>query len=208
MRTWPNAVTREFCQAQLDGHKVFQPQDLRDHRLRQHARRSARHEQRPGRPHPGRPRGPRKARALHAHRRGRPHADRVLRRDDHSGHSRILPEASRAAPLHRRAADAVAREQDALRRNRRIHRDGAPGRGRRLAGRRGHQRIAARAGRAVVLPARRKIRGTRHSGRPEIRLPHPRRGLSGRDARGHQRRHAARQIGPRWRRVRFDHQKR
>ncbi|HEY0946513.1 MAG TPA: glycoside hydrolase family 97 catalytic domain-containing protein, partial [Opitutaceae bacterium] len=25
MRTWPNAVTREFCQAQLDGHKVFQP---------------------------------------------------------------------------------------------------------------------------------------------------------------------------------------
>lgn len=26
MRTWPNAVTREFCQAQLDGHKVFQPQ--------------------------------------------------------------------------------------------------------------------------------------------------------------------------------------
>jgi alpha-glucosidase len=26
MRTWPNAVTREYCQAQLDGHKVFQPQ--------------------------------------------------------------------------------------------------------------------------------------------------------------------------------------
>ncbi len=25
MRTWPNAVTREFCQAQLDGHKIFQP---------------------------------------------------------------------------------------------------------------------------------------------------------------------------------------
>ena len=25
MRTWPNAVTREFCQSQLDGHKVFQP---------------------------------------------------------------------------------------------------------------------------------------------------------------------------------------
>ncbi len=25
MRTWPNAITREFCQAQLDGHKVFQP---------------------------------------------------------------------------------------------------------------------------------------------------------------------------------------
>lgn len=25
MRTWPNAVTREFCQAQLDGHKVFEP---------------------------------------------------------------------------------------------------------------------------------------------------------------------------------------
>lgn len=25
MRTWPNAVTREFCQAQLDGAKVFQP---------------------------------------------------------------------------------------------------------------------------------------------------------------------------------------
>jgi alpha-glucosidase len=25
MRTWPNAVTREFCQAQLDGKKVFQP---------------------------------------------------------------------------------------------------------------------------------------------------------------------------------------
>lgn len=25
MRTWPNAVTREYCQAQLDGHKVFQP---------------------------------------------------------------------------------------------------------------------------------------------------------------------------------------
>jgi hypothetical protein len=25
MRTWPNAVTREFCQAQLDGYKVFQP---------------------------------------------------------------------------------------------------------------------------------------------------------------------------------------
>ena len=25
MRTWPNAVTREFCQAQLDGHKVFGP---------------------------------------------------------------------------------------------------------------------------------------------------------------------------------------
>ncbi len=24
-RTWPNALTREFCQAQLDGHKVFQP---------------------------------------------------------------------------------------------------------------------------------------------------------------------------------------
>ena len=25
MRTWPNAVTREYCKAQLDGHKVFQP---------------------------------------------------------------------------------------------------------------------------------------------------------------------------------------
>ncbi len=25
MRTWPNAITREFCQAQLDGHRVFQP---------------------------------------------------------------------------------------------------------------------------------------------------------------------------------------
>ncbi|MGZ3759660.1 MAG: glycoside hydrolase family 97 catalytic domain-containing protein [Mucilaginibacter sp.] len=25
MRTWPNAVTREYCQSQLDGHKVFQP---------------------------------------------------------------------------------------------------------------------------------------------------------------------------------------
>ncbi|NLR56853.1 glycoside hydrolase family 97 protein [Chitinophaga polysaccharea] len=25
MRTYPNAVTREFCQAQLDGHQVFQP---------------------------------------------------------------------------------------------------------------------------------------------------------------------------------------
>lgn len=25
LRTWPNAVTREFCQSQLDGHKVFQP---------------------------------------------------------------------------------------------------------------------------------------------------------------------------------------
>ncbi|HTN37485.1 MAG TPA: glycoside hydrolase family 97 N-terminal domain-containing protein, partial [Arachidicoccus sp.] len=25
MRTWPNAVTREFCQAQSDGHQVFQP---------------------------------------------------------------------------------------------------------------------------------------------------------------------------------------
>jgi len=25
MRSWPNAVTREFCESQLDGHKVFQP---------------------------------------------------------------------------------------------------------------------------------------------------------------------------------------
>ncbi|MDH3067570.1 glycoside hydrolase family 97 catalytic domain-containing protein [Akkermansia sp. N21169] len=25
MRTWPNAITREYCQAQLDGHKVFPP---------------------------------------------------------------------------------------------------------------------------------------------------------------------------------------
>lgn len=25
MRTWPNAVTREYCHAQLDGHHVFQP---------------------------------------------------------------------------------------------------------------------------------------------------------------------------------------
>jgi alpha-glucosidase len=25
MRTWPNAVTREFCQSQLDGHKVMTP---------------------------------------------------------------------------------------------------------------------------------------------------------------------------------------
>ena len=25
MRTWPNAVTREYCQAQLDGHHVFMP---------------------------------------------------------------------------------------------------------------------------------------------------------------------------------------
>ena len=25
MRTWPNAVTREYCQAQLDAHRVFQP---------------------------------------------------------------------------------------------------------------------------------------------------------------------------------------
>jgi alpha-glucosidase len=25
MRTWPNAVTREFCHAQLDAHRVFQP---------------------------------------------------------------------------------------------------------------------------------------------------------------------------------------
>lgn len=24
-RTWPNAVTREYCQAQLDGHKTFEP---------------------------------------------------------------------------------------------------------------------------------------------------------------------------------------
>ena len=25
MRTWPNALTREYCQAQLDAHRVFQP---------------------------------------------------------------------------------------------------------------------------------------------------------------------------------------
>ena len=25
MRTWPNAVTREYCKAQLDGHQIFQP---------------------------------------------------------------------------------------------------------------------------------------------------------------------------------------
>ena len=25
MHTWPNAVTREFCESQLDGHKVFMP---------------------------------------------------------------------------------------------------------------------------------------------------------------------------------------
>lgn len=25
MRTWPNAVTREYCQSQLDAHRVFQP---------------------------------------------------------------------------------------------------------------------------------------------------------------------------------------
>lgn len=25
MRTWPNAVTREFCHAQLDAHRVFEP---------------------------------------------------------------------------------------------------------------------------------------------------------------------------------------
>lgn len=25
MRTWPNAVTREYCKAQLDGHDIFQP---------------------------------------------------------------------------------------------------------------------------------------------------------------------------------------
>ncbi len=25
MRTWPNAVTREYCKAQLDGHQTFQP---------------------------------------------------------------------------------------------------------------------------------------------------------------------------------------
>ena len=25
MRTWPNAVTREYCHAQLDGHHVFEP---------------------------------------------------------------------------------------------------------------------------------------------------------------------------------------
>ena len=25
MRTWPNAITREFCHAQLDAHRVFQP---------------------------------------------------------------------------------------------------------------------------------------------------------------------------------------
>ena len=25
MRTWPNAVTREYCQAQLDAHRVFEP---------------------------------------------------------------------------------------------------------------------------------------------------------------------------------------
>ena len=25
MRTWPNALTREYCQAQLDGHKIFHP---------------------------------------------------------------------------------------------------------------------------------------------------------------------------------------
>lgn len=25
MRTWPNAVTREYCQAQLDGHQIFMP---------------------------------------------------------------------------------------------------------------------------------------------------------------------------------------
>ena len=25
MRTWPNAVTREYCEAQLDAHRVFQP---------------------------------------------------------------------------------------------------------------------------------------------------------------------------------------
>ena len=26
MRTWPNAVTREYCKAQLDGHEIFYPQ--------------------------------------------------------------------------------------------------------------------------------------------------------------------------------------
>ena len=26
MRTWPNAVTREYCKAQLDGHQIFYPQ--------------------------------------------------------------------------------------------------------------------------------------------------------------------------------------
>ena len=25
MRTWPNAVTREYCKAQLDGHEIFYP---------------------------------------------------------------------------------------------------------------------------------------------------------------------------------------
>lgn len=25
MRTWPNAITREYCKAQLDGHQIFQP---------------------------------------------------------------------------------------------------------------------------------------------------------------------------------------
>ena len=25
MRTWPNAITREYCQAQLDAHRVFEP---------------------------------------------------------------------------------------------------------------------------------------------------------------------------------------
>lgn len=28
MRTWPNAITREFCQAQLDAHRVFEPKTL------------------------------------------------------------------------------------------------------------------------------------------------------------------------------------
>lgn len=25
MRTWPNAITREYCHAQLDAHRVFVP---------------------------------------------------------------------------------------------------------------------------------------------------------------------------------------
>ena len=28
MRTWPNAVTREYCHAQLDAHRVFEPKTL------------------------------------------------------------------------------------------------------------------------------------------------------------------------------------
>jgi alpha-glucosidase len=198
MRTWPNAVTREFCQAQLDGHKVFQPKTfvtsvfvnmlagpldmnngLAD--LTQAGRVDH------GVPVPS---------TLTAE------AARTL--VVFSG-ATVIPDIPEHYRKHPELLRFIAAQQMPWRESKTLA--GEIGEYIVMARRRGHQRVPPRTRRAAILPARRKTRRACDPGRTEIRLPHPCRRLPIGDTHGDPRRYPARQTRTWWRRMRFDQQK-